>query len=81
MRPIEGGQIGNVGVDSISLVADDKLFPQSVAPDDHRVPHERFNDLAARVLTLPKATVDQRATVNDTAQAEDQAQASLMMHV
>jgi hypothetical protein len=41
-------------------VAKEKLIPdRSAAPeDDEREPHERFSDLAARIVTVPKSEID-----------------------
>jgi hypothetical protein len=42
-------------------VAKEKLFPsQENAPDDERAPHDRFSDLASKVVTVPKSEIDKR---------------------
>lgn len=42
-------------------VAREKLIPPTQdADDDTRKPHERFEDLAARLMRVPKAEVDKR---------------------
>lgn len=40
-----------------------KLFPERPKPSDQadtRDTHERFNDLAGKVFSTPKATIDER---------------------
>jgi hypothetical protein len=39
-------------------MAKQRLFPK--AASDKREPHERFNALAAKVITVPKTEIDQR---------------------
>jgi hypothetical protein len=43
-------------------MANTKLFPspEPNAPDDKREPHEKFSDLASRVVTVPKKIIDRR---------------------
>ena len=40
----------------------EKLFPPQEKTDgqDDRTPHERFSDLATRVLRVPKSEIDKR---------------------
>ena len=39
-------------------MAKQKLIPK--VPDDKREPHQRFSDLASRVVTVPKSEIDKR---------------------
>lgn len=42
-------------------MAKQRLFPETErTPDDKRQPHERFSDLAAKVVTVPKSEIDER---------------------
>jgi hypothetical protein len=42
-------------------MAKQRLFPESPTSDkDKREPHQKFDDLAARVLSVPKSEIDQR---------------------
>lgn len=40
-------------------MAKQRLFPEK-APTDKQEPHERFTDLARRVVNVPKDTIDER---------------------
>jgi hypothetical protein len=40
-------------------MAKERLFPE-FTPDDKREPHERFEALAAQVVTVPKSEIDKR---------------------
>jgi hypothetical protein len=41
-------------------MAKQKLFPEPPNDPDTREPHERFKDLASRVVSVPKEKVDER---------------------
>ena len=40
-------------------MAKDKLFPPKTA-DDKRNPHDKFSDLASKIVTVPKSEIDKR---------------------
>jgi hypothetical protein len=40
-------------------MAKDRLFPRAQA-DDKREPHQRFNELATKVFSVPKSKIDER---------------------
>lgn len=41
-------------------MAKEKLFPASTKAPDTREPHQRFEDFAAKIVTVPKAEIDKR---------------------
>jgi len=41
-------------------MAKSKLFPPVTNKDDKRDPHQRFNDIGAKVFSVPKAEIDKR---------------------
>jgi hypothetical protein len=42
-------------------VAKEKLIPkQARPPHDERQPHERFEDLAKKIVSVPKSEIDKR---------------------
>jgi hypothetical protein len=40
-------------------MAKEKLIPK-FQDDDKRQPHEKFNDLASKIFTVPKSEIDKR---------------------
>jgi len=49
------------GLRHIYAVAKEKLFPAGeAAPSDKREPHERFADLASKIVNVPKSEIDER---------------------
>ena len=47
-----------IGLRRIYAVAKEKLFPK--VPADKREPHDRFSELAAKVVNVPKSEIDER---------------------
>lgn len=41
------------------VMAKERLFPKPSA-DDKREPHDKFSDLAAKIVTVPKSEIDKR---------------------
>jgi hypothetical protein len=41
-------------------MAKQRLFPEPPQPDDSRNPHERFEDLAIRIVNVPKSEIEKR---------------------
>ena len=42
-------------------MAKQRLFPQRTPDaDDTRTPHDKFSDLASKIVTVPKAVIDKR---------------------
>lgn len=41
-------------------MAKQRLFPEPPQKDDSRKPHERFENLATRIVTVPKSVIDKR---------------------
>jgi hypothetical protein len=41
-------------------MAKQKLFPKTSTNDDKQEPHDKFSDLASKVVSVPKAEIDKR---------------------
>lgn len=43
-------------------MAKQRLFPRQQPPSDtnNRKPHDKFSDLAAKIVTVPKSEIDER---------------------
>jgi hypothetical protein len=48
-----------IGLHHTCAVAKEKLIPKP-PNDDKRDPQQRFNDLAAKIFTVPKSEIDER---------------------
>jgi hypothetical protein len=45
---------------AMTSMAKEKLFPTKAPDDDQRDPHDKFSDLASKVVTVPKSEIDER---------------------
>ena len=41
-------------------MAKERLFPSKATDDDTRKPHDKFSDLATKVVTVPKSEIEKR---------------------